>query len=535
MHGEHGMQNETILITGATGYVGGRLVRRLYGAGRPIRCLARTPAYLRSRLPEDVSVVPGDVLDRRSLTGALEGVSTAYYLVHSMGTSSDFEEDDRRAATNFAMAARTAGVRRIIYLGGLASGPDLSPHLRSRNEVGEILRNSGVPTIEFRASIVIGSGSLSFELVRSLTERLPVMLTPSWVRLKTQPIGVEDLLDYLAAALDVELESSEIVEIGGADVVSYSDLIREYAQQRGLRRMMIPVPVLTPTLSSLWLGLVTPLFARVGRKLIEGLRNETVVQNPAPARRYGLRPRGIHEAISRALVNEDRSAAETRWSDAVSATGPSPAWGGVKFGNRIVDTRTARVATTPSEAWTPIRRLGGDEGWYHANPLWRLRGALDLLVGGPGFRRGRPDPEALRAGDPVDFWRVEDVRTPESLRLVAEMKLPGRAWLQFDIEGVGSDGCTIRQTAIFDPVGLAGRLYWYALYPLHASIFRGMLSGIAARAESIARSAHGAARRKAELAIENGRSPAHEAGLRAVPPSKRSEPARSSAQAAEAK
>jgi uncharacterized protein YbjT (DUF2867 family) len=399
-----------------------------------------------------------------------------------MGADSDFEADDRLGAEQFSAAALAAGVKRIIYLGGLARGPDLSAHLRSRNEVGGILRGSGVPTIEFRASIIIGSGSLSFELIRALTERLPVMLTPAWVRLPTQPIAIEDLIEYLDAALDVELNESEVVEIGGADVVSYGELMQEYARQRGLRRTMIPVPLLTPKLSSHWLGLVTPVYSRIGRKLIRGLRNETVVKDPISAFRFGISPMGITDAIARALVNEDRAMVESRWSDAVSSSGSERSWGGVRFGGRIIDSRSIDVGVDAEKAWAPIRRIGGEAGWYYADTLWKLRGFIDQLVGGVGFRRGRPDPEQPRVGDTLDFWRVEDVKPARSLRLRAEMKLPGRAWLQFDVEPAEAGGSRIRQTALFDPVGIAGRLYWYGLYPFHAMIFRGMLRKIGARA-----------------------------------------------------
>ncbi|MDX1395807.1 MAG: SDR family oxidoreductase [Gemmatimonadota bacterium] len=475
------MESNRVLVTGATGYIGGRLVRRLWASGRPVRAMARSPENLRSRVPSNVSIVRGDVLDPESLTDALEGIHTAYYLIHSMGSADDFEDTDRRGAENFARAAEAAGVERIIYMGGLGRGQHLSPHLRSRQEVGRILRESTVPTLEFRSSIVIGSGSLSFELVRALTERLPVMLTPSWVRLDTQPIAVEDLLDYLVAALRHEPEN-EVVEVGGADVVSYGDLMSEYASLRGLRRLMIPVPVLTPRLSSLWLGLVTPVFSRIGKKLIEGLRNETVVGDPGPARRFGVEPLGVRDAMLRALANEDREVAETRWSDAVSAVGPPRRWGGVSFGNRIVDSRTASTPARPPEVWAPIRQLGGRAGWYYATWLWRLRGAIDLLLGGPGFRRGRPHPDQIRVGDTIDFWRVEAIDPARALTLRAEMRLPGRAWLQFEVVD-REPGSEVRQTAVFDPIGVLGRLYWYGLYPLHSMIFRGMLREVVARAE----------------------------------------------------
>ena len=476
-------QPYAILLTGATGYVGGRLLPRLLERGERVRCLARRPEHLRSRAPAGTDIVQGDVLDASTLAPAMTGCDVVYYLVHSMGRGHDFADADRRAAENVGRAAREAGIRRIIYLGGLADpADDLSPHLRSRLEVGEVLRASGVPTVEFRASIIIGSGSLSFELVRALTERLPVMVCPRWVRTPAQPIAIEDVLDYLVAALDLpETTGSRVFEIGGPDRVSYNGLMRAYAQARGLRRLMIPVPVLTPYLSSLWLGLVTPVYARIGRSLIEGVRNASVVRDASALEVFAVRPRGLREAIRRALANEDRALAETRWSDALAVAGAPRSWAGIRFGNRIVESTELRVPVTPEQAFEPIQQLGGDTGWYCCDILWRLRGALDLVVGGVGMRRGRPHPERLRVGDPLDFWRVEAIEPGRRLRLAAEMKLPGRAWLEFTVTPEDG-GARIRQTAIFDPVGLAGLAYWYALYPLHRLIFAGMLRSIVARA-----------------------------------------------------
>lgn len=472
------------LLTGATGYVGGRLLSRLEEAGRAVRCLARRPEALRGRVGEATEVVQGDVLAPASLAGVFEGIDTAYYLVHALGSTGDFEAQDREAAAHFAEAARVAGVRRIIYLGGLGNPEEaLSQHLRSRQETGAQLRAHHPQVLEFRASIVIGSGSLSFEMLRALVERLPVMICPRWVRVLAQPIAVEDLLTYLQEAADLPDGPSRIFEIGGPDRVSYGDLMGEYARQRGLRRWMIPVPGLTPRLSSLWLGLVTPLYARVGRKLVESLRNPTVVSSDLALQTFALRPRGVSEAIARALVFEDGTFAQTRWSDALSAGGHPKAWGGVRFGSRLVDSRTIRVSVNPEAAFAPIRRIGGSTGWYYANALWTLRGFLDLLVGGVGLRRGRRDPETLQAGDALDFWRVERYEPPRRLRLHAEMKLPGRAWLEFEVEGDDS-GSTLRQTAIFDPVGLLGLLYWYGIWPLHQIIFAGMLRNLARAAET---------------------------------------------------
>lgn len=470
---------ETVLLTGASGYIGGRLLPRLEARDEKIRCLARTPSNIRSRVADETDVVQGDLLDTESLSGAFDDVDTAYYLVHSMATGEDFEDLERESATNFANAARTAGVKRIIYLGGLGESGELSPHLASRQRVGRILRESGVLTIELRASIIIGSGSLSFEMVRALVEKLPVMIAPRWVRSRSQPIAIEDVLAYLLAALDVESEGSEIVEIGGSEIVTYQDLMLEYARQRDLGRKILPVPFLTPGLSSLWLGLVTPVYARVGRHLVDSLRHDTVVTSDRATELFDIQPRSAAEAIERALANEDREYAMTRWSDALSSSGATTSYGGEAFGSRIVDSRSLRVRTTPARAFEPINGIGGSAGWYYGNILWRLRGFLDLLVGGPGLRRGRRHASAVHPGDTVDFWRVEEYEPDRLLRLEAEMKLPGRAWLQFEVEPV-EGGSRIRQTAIFDPVGIFGKLYWYALYPVHQIVFARMLRGIAA-------------------------------------------------------
>lgn len=474
--------SERILLTGASGYVGGRLLTRLESAGCRVRCLARHPEYLLPRVQLGTEVVSGDVFNVESLRRALQGVHTAYYLVHSMESAGDFEKADREAAENFGRAAAERGVRRIIYLGGLGeAGGELSKHLRSRHEVGRVLGASGVPVIEFRASIVIGSGSLSFEMIRSLVERLPVMITPRWVSITAQPIAIEDLLAYLVAALDLPEAGSRTYEIGGADRMSYGEIMREYARQRALRRWMIPVPVLTPKLSSLWLGLVTPIYARVGRVLINSIRHRTVVRDPAALQTFAVRPRGVREAIASALQNEEREFAETRWSDSLSRARVKPQWGGSRVGSRFVDSRCRHVSASPASAFSPIRRIGGKTGWYYGNWMWSMRGFFDLVVGGVGLRRGRRDPEQVWVGDVVDFWRVELFEPDRCLRLVAEMKLPGRAWLEFEVQPLAS-GSTIRQTAIFDPRGLGGLLYWYALYPLHVLVFSGMLRAIARKA-----------------------------------------------------
>jgi uncharacterized protein YbjT (DUF2867 family) len=473
-----------VLLTGATGYIGGRLLSNLRERDNlRLRCLARKPEHLENQIDETVEVVQGDLLEPDTLAPALEGVTTAYYFVHSMGTDKDFEDLDRKAAENFVEAADKAGVERIIYLGGLGEDEKtLSKHLRSRQETGDILRKSNAKVIEFRAAIVIGSGSLSFELIRALVERLPIMICPKWVRVKTQPIAVEDILAFLEEALWIELEESRFFEIGGPDRCSYGEIMQEYARQRGLKRWMIPVPILTPRLSSLWLGLVTPVYARIGRKLVDSLKSPTIVTDQSASETFSVKPRGLQEAIARALVNEDLRFAETRWSDSISSGGNMPTWGGQRFLSRVVDSRTIEVNASPHSAMTPIRQIGGKRGWYYGNWLWELRGFLDLLVGGVGVRRGRRDPEIPYVGDTVDFWRVELYEPDRFLRLRAEMKVPGRAWLEFEVSELespeGMPRCSIRQTAFFDPVGLFGLCYWYSLYIVHQFVFAGMLRNI---------------------------------------------------------
>jgi len=489
-----------ILVTGATGYVGGRLLRALEQRGLRVRCLARNPENLAARVTEQTQVVAGDAVRGEGLDAALQGVETAYYLIHSMGAAQGFEAADRDAARNFGAAARAAGVKRIIYLGGLADERQpLSPHLRSRIDVGRLLRESGVPVVELRASIVIGSGSLSFELIRSLVEHLPLLVMPRWVSMPAQPIAIDDLIAYLIEALEIEPEALEIepqvidgevnasnagasrsrvYEIGGADRMSYADLMREYARQRGLRRAMIPVPVLTPWLSSLWLGLVTPLYARIGRKLIDSIRHPSVVRDDSARKQFRVVPSDIRSAIARALENEDRAFAQTRWSDALSTSGADPAsFGGIRVGPRLIDSREMAVRASAAETFAAVRRIGGPTGWYAYDWLWQLRGWIDLIAGGAGMRRGRAHFDELRVGDTIDCWRVVGLEPDRKLRLAAEMRLPGRAWLEFEVSQVGQVS-RIRQTAVFEPSGVAGRLYWYGIYPLHALVFGGMLRGI---------------------------------------------------------
>lgn len=475
-----------VLIAGASGYVGGRLLAALEQRALPLRVLARRPSVFTGIVADTTEVVRGDCLEPDSLEAALEGIETAYYLVHSLGAGSQFETLDRRAAQNFAAAARRRGVRRIIYLGGLGRHDQtLSPHLQSRQETGALLRESGALVIELRASIVIGSGSLSFDMVRALAERLPVMICPKWLKVECQPIAIEDVVAYLVESLSLSIEDSATFEIGGRDRVAYLDVLKEYSSQRGLRRYYISVPVLSPRLSSLWLGLVTPLYARVGRHLVESLEHATVVTDDSARRAFSIDPRGLAEAMKRAMTLEDAEVAATRWSDALSASAlrPDPP-AAVRAGVRIVDSRARIVAAPVAEVFAPIRRIGGASGWYYATWLWKIRGALDVLVGGVGMRRGRRDAEHLRPGDVLDWWRVEAVEPNRLLRLSAEMKVPGRAWLQFEVTPLDNGRSKLRQTAIFDPSGVWGRAYWYALLPLHLLIFDGMLAAIAKRAET---------------------------------------------------
>jgi uncharacterized protein YbjT (DUF2867 family) len=467
-----------ILLTGATGYVGGRLLRRLTHMGAPVRCLSRNPATLRAQHP-GLEVVKGDLRDEIVTQPAFVGVHTAFYLVHSMGEGADFEEQERRSARNFAVNAQRAGVQRIIYLGGLAQGSDLSPHMRSRAGTGNALRSTGVPVIEFRASVIIGSGSASFEMIRALVDKLPLMITPRWVSSEAQPIAIEDVIEYLVQAIDLPVTGSLVVEIGGRDVTSYLGIMREFARQNGLKRMFLRVPMLSLSLSSRWLTLITPLYARIGRHLIESVRNPSVVQDPLSAARFAVQPMGLQEAIFRAILNEDRRQPMSRWSDAAGRTlDPRTEPSSQRL---LTNIQTVHVPLPPEAAFAPVRRIGGHQGWYFGNALWRIRGLIDALMGGVGMRRGRPDSEIPIPGTNLDFWRVEEYAPGSRLRLRAEMKVPGRAWLEFEARPK-DDSTELIQTARFAPSGWFGDVYWYLLWPVHEVMFRGMLHRIAATA-----------------------------------------------------
>lgn len=483
-----------VLVTGATGYVGGRLIPLLLAAGHHVRVLARDPARLEGRpWLSQVEVVRGDVLQPDTLPAALAGVEAAYYLVHSMGNSHDFHQRDLIAAGNFGAAARQAGVRRIIYLGGLGDEQaDLSPHLRSRHATGDALRAAcaapdGSPAVcavtELRAAVIVGSGSLSFEMIRYLTERVPVMICPRWVFTRIQPIAIVDVLSYLVAALDAPQSTGRIVEIGGADVLTYGAMMTGYAQARGLRRWLLPVPVLTPRLSSYWVHWVTPVPATIARPLIQGLRNEVIVRDDSARRLFPhIQPLGYATALQMALSQLDAAQVQTSWKDAlVSSQEEAPPAAFTVQEGIFIDQRQKTLVVAPETLFRVFSGIGGERGWYYANWTWTLRGWLDRLLGGVGMRRGRRHPDDLRVGDALDCWRVEAIDAPRMVRLRSEMKLPGRAWLQIEAQPLSAGRTRLVQTAFFAPKGLSGVLYWYFFFPLHSIVFGGMLHAIGRR------------------------------------------------------
>jgi len=477
-----------VFMTGATGYIGGRLAPRLIERGYQVRCLARSAAKLRARPwagDGRVDVVEGDAADEDGLTAAMRGCIAAYYLVHSMDIAgAEYRRRDMALAETFGRAAARAGVPRIIYLGGLGeTGQGLSEHLSSRREVESALGRAGTPVTVLRAAMIIGSGSASFEILRYLVERLPVMITPRWVSTESQPIAVRDVLHYLIAALETSATTGKTLDIGGPDVWSYDRLMRETALAlRVRRRLVIRVPVLTPRLSSLWIHLVTPLHAGIARPLAEGLRNRVVCRNDEATRLMPHRCLTIREAMDAALVKMNAGEIETAWSDAGVMRG-DPEWAG---GTVFVDRREVTTAVAPAAIWKSVASLGGEQGYYAADWLWRLRGAMDMLTGGPGLRRGRRNSGELRLGDALDFWRVTAIDPPRRLSLRAEMKLPGVATLSFDVEPAkeAAAGTHLVMTARFRPRGLLGIAYWYSVLPLHGVVFRGMLRGLVRAAEA---------------------------------------------------
>ncbi len=484
------MNAQRCLVMGASGYIGGRLVPELLAAGHSVRCMARRPGNLRDQpWAADVEVAEADALAAGPTRRALEGIDVVYYLIHEMGGGAGFEDRDRRAARTVAGAAHDCGVSRIVYLGALAPDGELSAHLRSRAEVADILLGCDVPAAVLRAAVIIGSGSASFEMLRYLTERLPVMVTPHWVRTRIQPIAIRDVLRYLVGCADLPREISRAFDIGGPDVLTYLDMMRRYAAVAGLPgRVIVPVPVLTPRLSSLWVGLVTPVPSAIARPLVESLRSEVVCREHDIAAYITDPPGGLigfDRAVELALSRVREVNVITRWSSAAPPGAPSnplptdPQWAG---GSLYVDERTQVTEAAPEALWQVIEGVGGENGWYSLPLAWYLRGFIDRLSGGAGLRRGRRDPRHLRIGDAVDFWRVEEIEPGRLLRLRAEMRLPGLAWLELAVQ-TERGRTTYRQRAIFHPRGLLGQLYWWSISPFHSLIFGRMPRNITRAAE----------------------------------------------------
>lgn len=488
----------TVLVTGATGYVGGRLVPCLLREGYTVRCFVRSANRLRAKpWSDEVEVAVGDALEADTVPPAMEGVDAVYYLIHSLGAGEDtFEDRDRTAATNVRRAAEEAGAQRIVYLGGMRpKGERQSKHLQSRIETGKVLRDGSVPVTEFRAAQIVGSGSLSFELVRYLTERVPILVCPRWVHTPTQPIAIRDVLQYLMGALEQPESAGEIIEIGGTDVFTYAEMFEIYSAVRGLNRWIVNVPFLTPRLSSHWIGLVTPISNTIARPLIEGLDNEVVVDDPAKARSLfpDIDPISFEAAVRLALRRTESGTIPTVWNSAVSSTPEQAPSARLEISEGLYqEERSAHVEASPSIAFDTIEQLGGDTGWLYGDALWRLRGWIDQLLGGVGYRQGRRDEDTLRVGDTVDFWRVEARTEDRLLRFRAEMRLPGRAWLQFDVTPQ-DDGARSRitQTTYFEPKGLSGTVYWNLVHWAHRFLFAGLFRALTARIEQRAEAQDG--------------------------------------------
>lgn len=480
-------QPATCLVTGATGYIGGRLVRELLLAGYKVKVLARFPDRLRDMAwINQVEVISGDALNISDVNRAMQNVDVAYYLLHALNQGPEFVDIETKMAQLFAESAKNNNIQKIIYLGGLIPKQVLSQHLESRKVTGEILRNSGVPTIELRAGVVIGSGSASFEMLRYLTERLPIMITPKWVKTKIQPIAVRDVLYYLVGAASISNDVNRAFDIGGNDIFTYKEMMEHYARVADLRkRIIIPVPLLTPRLSSLWVGLVTPVPGSIAKPLVRSLINEVICQESdikkyLPDPREGLTT--FDKAVDLALIRVRDAQVSTRWSSASIPGVPSepmpsdPEWSG---GSLYQDVRTAEVNTSNHEVWKVVEAIGGEHGYFSLDWAWEIRGLMDRAVGGVGLRRGRRDPNTLHVGETLDFWRVEE-RIPDNLlRLRAEMKMPGKAWLEFKIEKIDETKCKLTQRAIFYPKGLAGHAYWWSIIPFHGLVFPGMCRNIA--------------------------------------------------------
>ena len=482
------------LVTGATGYIGGRLVPELLDAGHDVRVLVRDEAKARAHLwADDVEIAVGDATDADDVRSALDGVDVAYYLLHSIGTGGDFAETERSIASTFADAAADAGVQRIVYLGGMVpEDEELSEHLRSREQVGDVLLESGAPTAVLQAGVVIGSGSASFEMLRYLTERLPVMVTPRWVHSRIQPIAIRDVLRYLVGCADLPVDVNRRFDVGGPDVLTYLEMMQSYAKVAGLpRRRVLPVPVLSPWLSSHWVGLITPVPASLARPLVESLRN-TVVAADQDIKQYVPDPPdgliGYERSVELALTKIRNLDVPIRWSSASTPGAPAeplpsdPDWAG---GSLYQDSRTREVYASPEALWSVIEGIGGQNGWYSWGLAWRIRGLVDRMVGGPGLRRGRRNERDLVVGDALDFWRVEATDDEKFLRLRAEMKVPGLAWLELQVGSTDGGTTTFHHRALFHPHGLFGHLYWWSVLPFHGIVFGGMQRNIAKAAEAL--------------------------------------------------
>lgn len=469
-----------ILLLGASGYIGGRLLPRLIQRGHDVRCLLRNPNKIPPAEAKHTTVFKGDVLKPETLPRAFADTDILFYLVHSMsGGKEDFEQRDRRAAQHVGDAARDAGIQRIVYLGGLGRrDAKQTPHLRSRHEVGDILRSSGIPITEFRAAVIVGSGSASFEMTHHLVNRLPVMITPRWVSVRTQPLAIADLLAYLLDAVEKPETSGEIIDIGGPAVLTYREMMGTVARVLGLRRYVLPVPVLTPKLSSYWVNLVTPIPFFLARSLIESVRSETVCENTRASELFDIEPMPFEEAVRRALQKLHTASVETTWSSAGSPPAPQP----LDPSHLKTDVQEVHCQASAPRLFHIVSSIGGGNGWHYANTLWRIRGFIDKQLGGVGLRRGRRHPTDLRVGEALDFWRVEEIDPGERLLLRAEMKVWGRAWLEFRVEP-DDHGSRLIQTARYYPRGLTGLIYWYGVYPMHVLVFRGMAMAIARRAE----------------------------------------------------
>ena len=482
------------LITGATGYVGGRLVPELLDQGHDVRVLVRDEAKARAHAwSNDVEVAVGDATEDEDVRSALDDVDVAYYLLHSIGTGGDFAETERRIAATFAEAAAVAGVQRIVYLGGMVpENEELSEHLRSREQVGDILLASGVPTVVLQAGVVIGSGSASFEMLRYLTERLPIMVTPRWVHSRIQPIAIRDVLHYLVGCADLPAEVNRRFDVGGPDVLTYLEMMQGYAKVARLpRRRVLPVPVLSPWLSSHWVGLITPVPAGLARPLVESLVNTVVAADHDIERHVPDPPDGLigyERSVELALSRIRNLDVPTRWSSASTPGAPAeplpsdPDWAG---GSLYEDSRTREVNASPAALWSVIEGIGGHNGWYSWGLAWRIRGLMDRLVGGPGLRRGRRNDRDLVVGDALDFWRVEAIDDEKFLRLRAEMKVPGLAWLELQVGSTDGGTTTFHHRALFHPHGLLGHLYWWSVLPFHGIVFGGMQRNIAKAAEAL--------------------------------------------------